>query len=269
MTSQPSSRRQSMDVSAVVGLVCAVGAVVVAQRLEGGRVQSLIQPTAAVVVFGGTFAALLVSFPLMTLRRTVTSVRQLFVARPPALRATVAELSGMALRAKKKGLMSLENSALEASDRFLGRALAMAIDGVPPEDIRRAMESESHAQEEFDDEAAHVLESAAGYAPTLGILGAVLGLIHVMENLAAPSKLGAGIAVAFVATVYGVGSANLLFTPLAARVRVRTRASALARELVVDAVIAIQQGVHPRQLEEQLEAYVGLRETRPKQRRAA
>lgn len=267
MTVKPSSRRR-LDASGVAGLGLAVAAIVVAQRLEGGSLQSLVQPTAALVVFGGTAAALLVSFPLTTLSRTLAAVRDAFLTPPPAMRALVAELSGLALRSKKKGLMSLESTAMETGDRFLGRALALAIDGLPAESVRRTMETESHAQEEFDDEVAHVLESAAGYAPTLGILGAVLGLIHVMENLAAPSKLGAGIAVAFVATVYGVGSANLVFMPLAARVRNQTRLAALRRELIVEAVVSIQQGMHPRQLEEQLDAYVRLRE-RQVVRRAA
>jgi len=267
MSVTPSSRRR-LDFSGLAGLGLALGAVVVAQKIEGGSLRSLVQPTAAMVVFGGTAAALLVSFPLATLTRTVKTVRDAFATPPPAMRALVAELSGMALRSKKKGLMSLDNIAVETGDRFLGRALALAIDGLPPEAVRRTMETESHAQEEFDDEVAHVLESAAGYAPTLGILGAVLGLIHVMENLAAPSRLGAGIAVAFVATVYGVGSANLVFMPLAARVRSQTRLAALRRELIVEAVVSIQQGMHPRQLEEQLEAYVRLREQQPVRRAA-
>lgn len=267
MTVKPSARRR-FDVSGVAGLGLAFAAIIAAQKIEGGSLQSLVQPTAAMVVFGGTAAALLVSFPLATLARTLTAVRDAFMTPPPAMRALVAELSGMALRSKKKGLMSLEGSVPESGDRFLGRALALAIDGLPYDAVRRTMETESHAQEEFDDEVAHVLESAAGYAPTLGILGAVLGLIHVMENLAAPSKLGAGIAVAFVATVYGVGSANLVFMPLAARVRHQTRLAALRRELIIEAIVSIQQGMHPRQLEEQLEAYVRLRE-RQAVRRAA
>lgn len=245
-------------------------AVLVAQKIEGGQIRSLLQPTAAMVVFGGTLAALLVSYPLPTLRRTVRTVRDAFVTPPPAMRPLVAQLSDMALRSKKKGLMSLESTASETPDRFLGRALGLAIDGLPPDAVRHTMETESRAQEEFDDEVAHVLESAAGYAPTLGILGAVLGLIHVMENIAAPSKLGAGIAVAFVATVYGVGSANLVFMPLAGRVRHQTRLAAIHRELVIEGVVSMQQGIHPRQLEEQLEAYIRLREQqRPQTRRAA
>jgi chemotaxis protein MotA len=261
--------QRRLDFSGLSGLALAIGAVLVAQRLEGGQLSSLMQPTAAMVVFGGTLAALMVSFPLATLKRTVHGVRAAFTAAPPSMRSLVAEIADLALRSKKKGLMSLENAALESRDRFLGRALGLAIDGLPPEAVRRTMETESHAQEEFDDEVAHVLESAAGYAPTLGILGAVLGLIHVMENIASPSRLGGGIAVAFVATVYGVASANLLLMPLAARVRHQTRMAALRRELIIEGIVSMQQGLHPRQLEEQLEAYIRLREQVPAARRAA
>lgn len=268
MTPKPASR-QRIDVSGLGGLALAVGIVFIAQRLDGGHVQSLLQPTAALIVFGGTLAALLVSFPVATLTRTVVTLRAAFLAPPPTVRALVAELSDLALRSKKKGLMSLENAAAETRDRFLGRALALAIDGTPPDAVRRTMDTESHAQEEFDDEVAQVLESAAGYAPTLGILGAVLGLIHVMENIAAPSRLGAGIAVAFVATVYGVGSANLLFMPLAGRIRYQTRLATLRRELIIEGIISMQQGAHPRQLEEQLEVFIRLRDQKAQPRRAA
>lgn len=258
-----------LDVSGAVGLFLAIGVIVVGQLLEGGRVRSLLQPTAAVVVFGGTLAALLVTFPLQTLWRTAVAIRNAFLVPPPALRNMVAELTSLATRSKRKGLMSLEAVALESGDLFLGRALGLATDGVPPEAVRRAMEAESHIQEDSEEETAHVLESAAGYAPTLGILGAVLGLIHVMENLAAPSKLGSGIAVAFVATVYGVGAANLILMPLAAKIRLSVRMSALRREMIIESVVAMQQGVHPRTLEEQLEAYIRVHEHKPAHKKAA
>lgn len=268
MTSEPSGRRQ-LDFGGVAGIVLAFGAVVLAQKLEGGSIRSLLQPTAAMIVFGGMLAALMVSFPVSTLRRTAITVQQAFVTPPPQMRNLVAELGNLALRSKKKGLMSLESTALESQDRFLGRALGLAVDGLPPDAVRRTMETESRAQEEYDEEVAHVLESAAGYAPTLGILGAVLGLIHVMENIAAPSKLGAGIAVAFVATVYGVGTANLIFMPLAARVRHQARLLAIRREVIIEGVVSMQQGIHPRQMEELLEAYIRLRDQKPVLRKAA
>ncbi len=244
-----------VDVSGTAGILLALGVVVAGQLLEGGRVESLLQPTAAVVVFGGTMAALLVSYPAATLKRTVVAIWKAFVFEPPAVRALAEELTQLSIRSKRRGLMSLETVAAETSDRFLGRALSLATDGLPPEAVRRAMETDIRVTEDAEEEAARVLEAAAGYTPTLGILGAVLGLIHVMENLAAPSKLGAGIAVAFVATIYGVAAANLLLMPLAAKIRGTIRLSSVRREMILEAVVAMMQGIHPRQLEEQLEAY--------------
>lgn len=243
------------DVLGAAGVIMAIGVVVIGQVLEGGRIQSLVQPTAALIVFGGTLAALLVSFPAVTLKRTATAIWQAFVFEPPLMRTLADELTQLALRSKRRGMMSLEMVAAETPDKFLGRALSLATDGLPPEAVRRAMETDNRVTEDVDEEAARVLESAAGYTPTLGILGAVLGLIHVMENLSAPSKLGSGIAVAFVATVYGVAAANLLFLPLASKVRNVARLHAVRREMVLEAVLAMMQGIHPRQLEEQLEAY--------------
>jgi chemotaxis protein MotA len=258
-----------IDPSGAFGLVCALAVLVAAQWLEGGHVRSLIQPTAAVVVFGGTLAALLVSFPVHTLWRTARAVGEAFTTPPRSLRSLVAEMTSLATRSKRKGLMSLEAVAVESRDAFLGRAAQSAADGMAPDEVRRAMEAESDLQADSEEEPAIVLEAAAGYAPTLGILGAVLGLIHVMENLAAPSKLGSGIAVAFVATVYGVGWANLILLPLAARLRLHVRLAALRREIVIESVIAMLQGVHPRMLEEQLNAYVRGRDRSREDRRAA
>jgi chemotaxis protein MotA len=262
-------RATRFDGFAAAGAVMAVGVVLVGQLLEGGRVRSLLQPTAAVIVFGGTLAALLVSFPAATLKRTISDVWAAFFYQPPAMDALASELTRLALQSKRRGMMSLESYADETTDKFLGRALSLATDGLPSEGVRRAMETEIRVTEEADEEAARVLEAAAGYTPTLGILGAVLGLIHVMENLAAPSKLGAGIAVAFVATVYGVAAANLLFMPLAAKIRGAARSASVRREMTLEAVVAIMQGIHPRQLEEQLEAYAQAQRQRPRMERAA
>lgn len=257
------------DVFSAAGALAAVGVVGAGQVLEGGRIQSLLQPTAAVVVFGGTAAALLVSFPIATLKRTGLAIWDSFLVAPPGMRVLAGELTALALRSKRKGMMSLETVASQTPDRFLGRALSMATDGLPPEAVRRAMETDSRVTEEIEEEAARVLEAAAGYTPTLGILGAVLGLIHVMENLAAPSKLGPGIAVAFVATIYGVAAANLLFLPLAAKIRHTARLAAIRREMTLEAVVAMMQGIHPRQLEEQLEAYTQVHDAPVRLERAA
>lgn len=251
--STPSRRR---DLASVIGLPLAGVIVVGAQLLEGGSLRTLLQPTAALVVFGGTFAALLVSYPFATVRATVRAVWDAFEEAPEPDRKLVSRLSEYVVRARRQGVASLEREIEQLKDPFLALAIEMATDGFRPPEVRRLLETDSETRQQHDEEPADVLEAAAGYAPTLGILGAVLGLIHVMENLAAPGKLGAGIAVAFVATVYGVGSANLLFLPLATKVRSRAQAAALAREVVIEAVAAIQQNTHPRLVEQQLTAFL-------------
>jgi len=218
--------------------------------------RTLFQLDAALVVFGGTLVALAVSYPRETLRRAFAALRFAFAKPKTSKDALVARFTDFAIRVRKRGVMSLENEIPRAGDPFLARTLGLLVDGIGADDLRRALRTASEAMEQADDELAEVYESAGGYAPTLGILGAVLGLIQVMQNLTAPSKLGGGIAVAFVATVYGVASANLIFLPIAMRLRVAARARAIRREAILEGAVALQQGVHPRLLEAQLDGYM-------------
>jgi chemotaxis protein MotA len=246
------SRRHRVDPGPLIGIPLAVAVLVLAQLLEGGSLSTLLQPTAALVVFGGTAAALLLSFPLATLRRSLSDVRQVFAPAPSSVDALVALFTGYAVRVRRSGIMSLDTTTDSVADPFLRQALEHAVDGLPSDDLRRALEQRSQAAEDRDEESAEVLEAAAGYAPTLGIVGAVLGLIHVMENLAAPGRIGSGIAVAFVATIYGVGVANLVFLPLATRLRAVARAAAVHRALTIEGTISLQRGLHPRLVATQL-----------------
>lgn len=252
----PSRRR---DMASVVGIPLTVAIVVGAQMLEGGSLRTLLQPTAALVVFGGTLAALLVSFPFDVMRATARAVWRSLDPVPEPDQQLVNRLSEYAHRARRKGIVALESEINEVDDPFMALAIELVTDGFRVQEVRRLLEVDSQTREDQDEVPADVLEAAAGYAPTLGILGAVLGLIHVMENLAAPGKLGSGIAVAFVATVYGVGSANLLFLPLATKVRARARAQALGRELIIEGMAAIQQNQHPRLVEQHLTAFLRTR----------
>jgi chemotaxis protein MotA len=238
--------RPRTDAGPLIGIPLAIGVIVLAQVLEGGSMFTLLQPTAALVVFGGTLAALVLSFPFPTLRRALHDVWQVFTPPPSSVDALVASFTAYATRVRRGGIMSLEPVLESVEDPFVRQALEHAVDGLPAVEVRRVLEQRSHALEDADEEGAEVLEAAAGYAPTLGILGAVLGLIHVMENLAAPGRIGAGIAVAFVATIYGVGVANLVFLPLATRMRAIGRAGALHRALAIEGTTALQRGLHPR-----------------------
>jgi chemotaxis protein MotA len=217
---------------------------------------TLLQPTAALVVFGGTGIALLVSFPIATLRRALRAVRLAFAPAKVSPRDLVTRFGQYAVRSRRRGVMVLEPDVAGEPDPFLARALTLAVDGVPQAALRQALDIESRAREDADLECADVLEAAAGYAPTLGILGAVLGLIHVMEHFAAPAAIGSGIAVAFVATVYGVASANLVLLPLATRLRGRANEAVLARAVIIEGTLTLQQGLHPRMIEAHLEGFL-------------
>ena len=247
-----------VDVAILIGAVVGIGLVLGGHGLEGGRMQSLLQGAAAVIVFGGTLGAVLLSFPLRDLRTAVTSLRHLVVDDAPPADGTVALIGRFAVRARKEGLLALEDDADRMSDPFLKRALALAIDGTASTTLRAMLEDEIATREEMEEIPARVFEAAGGYAPTVGILGAVLGLIHVMENLADPSNLGSGIAVAFVATIYGVGSANLIFLPIGSRFRARAQRNARRREAVLEGVMAIQEGLNPRLIDQKLRGLLGL-----------
>lgn len=259
MTRRRQSRR---DLAALASVGLIAGVVVLAQLAEGGRLRALLQPTAALVVFGGSAAALLLSFPLEQLRRALVAVRHAFRQLPRSDRALVARFEQYAVRVRRRGAAALETELGDSVEPFLSRALNLVVDGVEAHEIRRALSTYSRAHEEADEESAIVLETAAGYAPTLGILGAVLGLIRVMENLATPAAVGAGIAVAFVATVYGVGLANLVLLPLASRLRALSRQAAVERELIIEGAVVLRQALHPRLVEAHLDGFVRERSSR-------
>ncbi|MCC7180186.1 MAG: MotA/TolQ/ExbB proton channel family protein [Acidobacteria bacterium] len=244
------------DLAALAGVGLIVTVVGLAQMAEGGRLRALLQPTAALVVFGGSAAALLISFPLTQLRRAAAAVGRAFRSVSRTDQALVACFEQYAARMRRRGSAALESEIGPGTEPFLARALGLVVDGVDAHEIRRALTTFNRAAEEADEECAVVLETAAGYAPTLGILGAVLGLIRVMENLATPAAVGAGIAVAFVATVYGVGAANLVLLPLASRLRALARQAAVERALITEGAVVLRQALHPRVVEAHLSGFV-------------
>jgi chemotaxis protein MotA len=219
-------------------------------------VRSLWQPTAAFIVFGGTAVATFVSYPLSTIRQTWGALKDAYSMRPLAIDPLLGQFFFLSQRARQRGILSLEHEVDRLGDPFFIAALGLVVDGTNPEVCRQILEIESQAQREAAERPAELLETAAGYAPTLGILGAVLGLIHVMERLAEPSTLGAGIAVAFVATVYGVGLANLVLLPLATKLRGLAREADTAREIVIEGAMALQEGLSPHLLDQKLRGFV-------------
>lgn len=245
-----------MDVISVIGLVVGVSAIVLGQVLEGGHVQSLIQPTAFFIVVGGTFGAVMLQSPVPVFISGLRMVKWVFV--PPELSkdGLMARIDQWSHIARKEGLLALENQAQGLDDRFMAKGLQLLVDGAEPERLREVLEVEIDSYADQMRMGARIWESAGGYAPTIGILGAVLGLIHVMENLSDPSKLGAGIAVAFVATIYGVGSANLLFLPIGKKLMANIARLVTMREMFVDGLVGIANGDNPRIIESRLQGYV-------------
>ena len=212
---------RAYDTLSLIGLPLALAAIVGGHVLEDGSIGSLFQGAAALIVFGGTMGAVLLSHPLRDVQEAGRSLRHVFVDDMQPASQVLDAIGRLAVKARKDGILSLEDEIDGLADPFLRRGLRLAVDGTNPTTLRGMLEAENDGREEFEQAPARVYEAAGGYAPTVGILGAVLGLIHVMENLSDPSRLGAGIAVAFVATVYGVGSANLLLLPIAAKLRAR------------------------------------------------
>lgn len=247
-----------MDLTSIIGLILGIAAVLAGQVLEGGHVSSIMQPTAALIVFGGTFGAVVLSFPGHSLKLTVKALKQVLAPGKQDFAEITRTLSSMATKARREGLVALEKDAESLPDPFLRKGLRLAIDGTPAASIRTTLELELAAHEAEAEQPAKVFEAMGGYSPTVGILGAVLGLIHVMENLSDPSKLGAGIAVAFVATVYGVGFANLIALPLASKLKARVHERTVAMEMTVEGVAALADGENARNLEERLRGmYLG------------
>jgi chemotaxis protein MotA len=244
------------DIATFLGLIVAFGGILVGNAIEGGHLSSIIQPTAAMIVFGGTIGAVLVSYPMSVVMAGVKAIPQLFTNRGADARALLDEIVRYAQKARKEGIISLEAEAKNATDPFLRRAIVMAVDGVDSKTMRETLELELSEMDTHGELAAKTFESAGGYAPTVGILGAVLGLIHVMQNLSDVSKVGEGIAVAFVATIYGVGAANLVFLPAAGKIKVKHHAEMLLREMMMHGAVAIQEGQNPKLIEERLSAFV-------------
>jgi chemotaxis protein MotA len=246
-----------MDVISIVGILLGLGAIVGGQVLEGGHLGSLFQPTAALIVLGGTVGAVLLQSPLSVFLASVEM--GVWVLFPPSLSPSyrISRITRWSQMARKEGLLALEAEIDMLADPFDQKGLRLLVDGAEPERLRDLLDVEIGAWEAQLKLAARVWESAGGYSPTIGILGAVMGLIHVMENLSDPSKLGAGIAVAFVATIYGVGLANQFYLPVAKKLLSIVNRMVALREMYVDGLVGIANGDNPRTIEARMMGYIG------------
>jgi chemotaxis protein MotA len=260
-------RRAKPDWGTWVGLLVTGVGILGGYLLERGKVGDVMGESAALIVFGGTLGATLLANPLSLVRRAARRVRDLVVEPPDRTRELIDQVVQFAMKARKNGIVSLDADALALEDPFLRKSLLMAVDGMDLQEIRAAMNLEIDASERRMEEEAKVFESAGGFAPTIGIIGAVLGLIIVMGQLNDTRLVGKGIAAAFVATIYGVGSANVLLLPAAHKIRIRAAIGRETRELILEGVCSIVEGLNPKMIRGKLEAY--LEETAAKPRPAS
>ncbi|MBI4903731.1 MAG: flagellar motor protein [Acidobacteria bacterium] len=243
------------DVASLVGVLLAIGAIVGGLLLEGGKLSDIGQYTAAIIVLGGTMGATMLNTPLHNFIGGFRRLAHVFLEKGNAASATIEQIIEFATKARKNGIVSLEQEAALIPDPFLRKALTLAVDGTDLQELRRMMELEIEIQEHEADAEAKVFEQAGGYAPTVGILGAVMGLIQVMKNLANIDAVGHGIAVSFVATVYGVGIANLFFLPAAGKIKARAQQDIQIKEMMLEGVSGIVEGLNPKLIRAKLEAY--------------
>jgi len=254
MASRPGKRAKA-DIATICGLIIAASGIIGGLLLEGGRVKDIAQATAAFIVLGGTFGAVLVNTPLGVVTGAFRRLRHVIFDRTRPTNDLIEEIIDYATKARRNGIVSLEKEAERIGDPFLSKALNLAVDGADLQEIRKMMDLQIDVEEQHAMAEARVLESAGGYAPTIGIIGAVLGLIQVMKNLANIDQVGHGIAVAFVATVYGVGLANLVLLPAANKMKARIRQDTQRKELMLEGVAGIVEGLNPKLIRFKLDAY--------------
>ena len=243
------------DIGTILGLFLAFFLILLGNHLEGGHLSSVIQPTAALIVFGGTFGATMVGFSLEDFIRALKTVSMFFFTKAQDPAKVLEEIVRYAQIARREGIIALEEHVQKAQDPFFKKAFLMVVDGIDSKTIEQTLELEIHHAEEKGEVPAKVFEAAGGYCPTVGILGAVLGLIHVMSNLSDINAVGSGIAVAFVATIYGVGAANIVCLPAANKIKAKNKVEMQLYEMIMLGAIAIQQGENPKLIEQKLAVF--------------
>jgi chemotaxis protein MotA len=252
-----------MDIASIGGIALAVIGILAGMMIEGGSIAQITQPTAALIVIGGTIGAVMLQFPMNIFLAAIKSAAKVFLHKGSSGEATLEQIVAFAIKARKSGIVSLDADLASITDPFLKQALMLAIDGTEPSEVRKIMQLELDNKSEIEERIPAVFEAAGGYSPTVGIIGAVLGLIQVMKNLSNIDEVGRGIAVAFVATIYGVAMANLICLPAAGKLKFRHREEQMIKEMMLEGVISILEGMNPRMIETKLRTY--LFDTKPTQ----
>src|SRR5947207_4171498 len=245
-----------MDLGTLLGIVLASAAILIGHAMEGGSILQILQPTAAMIVFGGTLGATMIGFPMSVLKQAVMDLLHVFKEDHVEPTAVIDEVIKFTNKARREGIISLEKDAAGVKDDFFRKSIMMAVDGSEPKELRQTMEVELQYMEERGEYSAKVYEAAGGYSPTVGIIGAVLGLIQVMQHLDNIDEVGKGIAVAFVATIYGVASANIIFLPVAGKLKFKHRKKMIIKEMMLEGTLGILEGQNPRLIETKLTSFL-------------
>ena len=245
-----------MDIASIGGIVLALVAILGAMMMEGGNMGQVTQLTAAMIVIGGTAGAVLVQFPLNVFLAALKGVMGVFMHKGADSEKLVAQLVEFANKARKSGIVSLDSDLGKVDDPFLKQGLMLAVDGTEPSELRKIMQHEIDNKSEIEEKIPQVFESAGGFAPTVGIIGAVLGLIQVMQHLDNIDEVGKGIAVAFVATIYGVALSNLFCLPAAGKLKIRHKEELMVKEMMLEGVVGILEGLNPRMIETKLRTFL-------------
>lgn len=245
-----------MDIASIGGILLALCGILAGMTMEGGSISQITQPTAALIVIGGTVGAVMLQFPLKVFVAALKHAAKIFVSKGTDGEAVVAQIVKFANKARRSGIVSLDQDLSSIEDSFLKQTLMLAIDGTEPSEVRKIMQMEIDNKAEMEEKIPQVLEAAGGYSPTVGIIGAVIGLIQVMQHLNNIDEVGRGIAVAFVATIYGVALANLVFLPAAGKLKIRQREEQVIKEMMLEGVISILEGMNPRMIETKLRTFL-------------
>jgi chemotaxis protein MotA len=245
-----------MDLATILGITLALVGILLGQWLEGGSVLQILQPTAAFIVFGGTIGATMIGFPISVIKQAASDLLHVFKEDDIRPNDVIDEIIKFTNKARREGIISLEKDAANVKDDFFRKAIMMAVDGSEPKELRQTMELELQYMEERGEQPAKVYEAAGGYCPTIGIIGAVLGLIQVMQHLDNIEEVGHGIAVAFVATIYGVAAANICLLPSATKHKSKHRQKMIIKEMMLEGTLGILEGQNPRLIEGKLTSFL-------------
>ncbi|HTD97315.1 MAG TPA: flagellar motor protein [Edaphobacter sp.] len=245
-----------MDIASIGGIALAFIGILAGMMIEGGSISQITQPTAALIVIGGTAGAVMLQFPIKIFLAALKQVFRIFISNHSDGEETLKQLVQFANKARKSGIVSLDQDLATIEDPFLKQALMLAVDGTEPSEVRKIMQMELDNKAEMEEKIPEVFEAAGGYSPTVGIIGAVLGLIQVMQHLDNIDEVGRGIAVAFVATIYGVALANIICLPIAGKLKIRHREEQMIKAMILEGVVSILEGMNPRMIETKLRTFL-------------